>query len=131
VWVLSGVVSSRATDVTTTPLQFYGLGTLNCAAWSADGTKIVTDPYTPDARLKYTPVSESADIVTISHEHGDHNNLASVKGSPQAVRGVTSTTIKGIEIKGFPTYHDEAEGKGGEHHHPLGGDAVHVPQRGR
>jgi len=33
---------AAAEQVTTTPLQFYGLGTLNCAAWSPDGTRIVT-----------------------------------------------------------------------------------------
>ena len=36
------VGANAAERVTTTPLQFYGLGTLNCAAWSPDGTKIVT-----------------------------------------------------------------------------------------
>lgn len=75
------------------------------------GTRIITDPYTPAGGLKYAPINESADIVTISHEHSDHNNLASVKGNPQAVRGTVSTTIKGIEFKGIPTHHDTTEGK--------------------
>jgi len=34
--------NASAEQVTTTPLQFYGLGTLNCAAWSPDGARIVT-----------------------------------------------------------------------------------------
>jgi WD40 repeat protein len=40
--LLLEVAPSFAEEITTTPLQFYGLGTLNCAAWSADGTRIVT-----------------------------------------------------------------------------------------
>jgi len=36
------ISSARAEQVTTTPLQFYGLGTLTCAAWSPDGTQIAT-----------------------------------------------------------------------------------------
>ena len=39
-WLLA--TGARAEQITTTPLQFYGLGTLTCAAWSPDGTKIVT-----------------------------------------------------------------------------------------
>jgi WD40 repeat protein len=31
-----------AEQITTTPLQFYGLGTVTCGAWSSDGTKLVT-----------------------------------------------------------------------------------------
>jgi len=43
--VISGgllATGARAEQITTTPLQFYGLGTLTCAAWSPDGTRIVT-----------------------------------------------------------------------------------------
>lgn len=78
---------------------------------SQDGTKILTDPYATNQRIMYAPINESADIVTMSHEHGDHNNIAAVKGNPQAVRGAVSTTIKGIEIKGIQAYHDNEGGK--------------------
>jgi WD40 repeat protein len=40
--VFSLAVSVAAEPVTTTPLQFYGLGTVTCGAWSRDGTKMVT-----------------------------------------------------------------------------------------
>jgi len=39
-WLAAGRVPAE--QITTTPLQFYGLGTLTCAAWSPDGTQIVT-----------------------------------------------------------------------------------------
>ncbi len=76
-----------------------------------NGTKLITDPYTVNERMKYAPISESADIVTVSHEHGDHNNTASVKGNPQVLRGAVNTTIKGIEIRGILAFHDATEGK--------------------
>lgn len=76
-----------------------------------DGTRIVTDPYTPGAfGLDYGPVAEEADIVTVSHEHADHNNVADVKGDPQVVRGVGSHEAKGIRFKGVTTHHDESSG---------------------
>ncbi len=73
------------------------------------GTKIITDPYAPSERLTYDEITESADIVTVSHEHGDHNNVAAVKGNPEVVRG--TARVKGIEFKGIASYHDDAEGK--------------------
>ena len=52
-----------------------------------DGTKIITDPYATNERLKYGDIKESADVVVVSHEHGDHNNVAAVKGKPEVVKG--------------------------------------------
>jgi L-ascorbate metabolism protein UlaG (beta-lactamase superfamily) len=75
---------------------------------SETGMKIITDPYGPRDDLSYGEITEAADIVTISHDHSDHNNMAGVKGNPEIVRG--SAKIKGIEFKGIPSYHDDVEG---------------------
>ena len=73
-----------------------------------NGTKIITDPYETSEGLKYGKINETADIVTVSHDHGDHNNVAAVKGNPQVVRG--STEVKGISFKAIPTAHDDKGG---------------------
>ena len=53
-----------------------------------DGTRVMTDPYKTGAfGLELRPPAEDADIVTVSHEHEDHNNVAAVKGNPEIVRG--------------------------------------------
>jgi L-ascorbate metabolism protein UlaG (beta-lactamase superfamily) len=75
---------------------------------SDSGTRIITDPYKPANDLKYGEIKESADIVTVSHEHTDHNNAAAVQGSPQVTR--KTTEAKGIKFKGIPSYHDDAGG---------------------
>jgi L-ascorbate metabolism protein UlaG (beta-lactamase superfamily) len=72
------------------------------------GTRIITDPYETSDALKYGEIVESADIVTISHEHGDHSNVAAVQGSPQVIR--ETTRAKGIDFRGISTYHDENAG---------------------
>lgn len=90
-------------------MKIKWLGHASFLITSDSGIKIITDPYEPDERLKYGEIKESADIATVSHEHGDHNNVAAVRGNPEAVRG--TARIKGIEFKGIPTYHDDAEGK--------------------
>ena len=73
-----------------------------------DGNRIITDPYATGDELDHGTIDESADIVTVSHDHFDHNNAASVKGNPQVVRD--TTTVKGIIIRAIATAHDEAGG---------------------
>ena len=75
---------------------------------SENGTRIVTDPYQTSDGLKHGAIKETADIVTASHDHGDHNNIAAVKGSPQVVK--TGGDVKGIKIKAVPTAHDDKNG---------------------
>jgi len=36
--------------------------------------------------------------------------VAAVRGNPEVVKGAVTTKIKGIAIKGIPSYHDEAGG---------------------
>ena len=75
---------------------------------SESGIRIITDPYETSDGLKYSEIKEAADIVTISHDHGDHNNAAAVQGNPQVVR--ETTEAKGISIKGIRTSHDTSSG---------------------
>jgi L-ascorbate metabolism protein UlaG (beta-lactamase superfamily) len=80
---------------------------------SDQGTKIIIDPYEPGAfggQLSYGKIKDQADIVLTSHDHADHNYTKDLPGPPQIVRGSGSKTIKGISIKGIPTYHDPSKG---------------------
>ena len=90
-------------------MKIKWLGHASFMITSDSGIKIITDPYVTTENLNYGEIKESADIVTVSHEHTDHNNVSAVRGSPEVVRGTAK--VKGIEFKGIPTYHDDAEGK--------------------
>ncbi len=90
-------------------MKIKWLGHASFMVTSEVGTKIITDPYVTAENLKYGEIKESADIVTVSHEHGDHSNVAGIRGNPEAVRGTAK--IKEIEFKGISTYHDDAGGK--------------------
>ncbi len=74
-----------------------------------DGTTIVTDPY--DESVPYKAPEGPAHIVTVSHEHFDHNAVGRVKGNPEVVRGVGEWTIRGIHIRGISSFHDPKGGK--------------------
>jgi L-ascorbate metabolism protein UlaG (beta-lactamase superfamily) len=79
---------------------------------SESGLRIMTDPYESGVfGLEYAPPSEEADIVTVSHDHADHNNVADVKGNPQVVQGAGSHEAKGVQFNGVASAHDESSGK--------------------
>jgi len=78
---------------------------------SKDGVRIITDPYAVGGDINYSPIKESADIVVVSHEHADHNNVSAVRGKPEVVQGSGTKTAKGIQFRGIATYHDTSQGK--------------------
>ena len=86
---------------------------------SPGGARVVMDPI-PDA-IGYTPPTNlTADAITVSHEHGDHNNVALVKGEPRVLRGLTEdktgwtkvrAKIKDVTVRSVGVYHDDQQGK--------------------
>ena len=71
---------------------------------------VVTDPFDPKmVGLKYTGVE--ADIVTVSHDHQDHNQYQLVKGVKRVVSGPGEYEIAGISIIGIPSFHDDKKGE--------------------
>ena len=77
------------------------------------GTRIVTDPFDPEkskGALKYRPFKESADIITLSHEHFDHGAAHILTGSPIILRGNGKFVASEVEFLGIETYHDESHG---------------------
>ncbi len=70
---------------------------------------LITDPY--DRSLGYALGRLSAQIVTVSHHHPDHDNVASIGGSPKIIDGPGEFEIAGVLISGIPTFHDPQEGK--------------------
>ena len=69
------------------------------------------DPFKPESYLNYPRVLTDAAIVTVSHEHFDHNYLDDIAGKPEVLRGSVDKNIKGIHIKGLSAFHDDVEGK--------------------
>lgn len=70
---------------------------------------LVTDPFESKMiGLKFPKVS--ADIVTISHDHNDHNQADLVSGSPFVISGPGEYEVKGVSVYGLATFHDEQGG---------------------
>jgi len=72
-------------------------------------TTLVIDPFDESTGLKVP--SMAADILLITHDHHDHNNKKTIKGSPFLVEGPGEYEVKDIFVQGIPSFHDEVEGK--------------------
>lgn len=74
------------------------------------GVTIITDPYKPGGGIRYTSIPDEADIVTVSHDHDDHNYVVGLPGKPHVVKGVGRHEVKGIVFDGVPSSHDASHG---------------------
>jgi L-ascorbate metabolism protein UlaG (beta-lactamase superfamily) len=72
-------------------------------------TSVVTDPYDPSMIGLKLPKIE-ADIVTLSHDHGDHNNSAAVDGAKFIAKGPGEYEIGGVAFTGTASWHDNSKG---------------------
>ena len=70
--------------------------------------RLITDPY--DEAIPYRPPDFNADVVTVSHDHFDHNAVGRVKGSPIVIRGKGAHDVTGIHFQGIASFHDECDG---------------------
>ena len=73
------------------------------------GINILTDPF--DETLGYRMTKEKINIITISHEHYDHNNTMGIKGKPVVLKGPVNRDTHKIVFKGISSYHDSVYGK--------------------
>jgi len=75
-----------------------------------DMATLVMDPH--DGRsIGVKPPSLKADVVTISHDHFDHNAVRVIKGEYVMVRDVSPRSVKGIAIRGITAFHDDVNGE--------------------
>ncbi|OPX86158.1 MAG: metal-dependent hydrolase [Pelotomaculum sp. PtaB.Bin104] len=70
--------------------------------------KIITDPFYKN--FGYPVPNIAADIVTISHQHSDHNGIDTVPGKPKVVETAGEHNIDGVKITGVKSFHDMRNG---------------------
>src|SRR3990167_4997703 len=87
-------------------ITFFGQA---CFKLKGKTTTVVTDPYDPEFVGLKLPKTE-ADIVTISHDHQDHNNPKGVEGTPFIITKPGEYEIKGTSVVGVKSWHDSKEG---------------------
>ena len=113
-------LSASADDAKKIQVRWYGQSFFTLT--TTTGTTIAFDP---QSMPQYNRPTATADVVCISHEHDDHNQIASVEKVAKdnvlhglTVRGRTTGYAKidrefkdlKLKIRTVPTYHDQEEG---------------------
>ena len=88
-------------------MKIEWLGHASILITTADGTRIVTDPY-DGIGIEFPTVE--ADIVTVSHDHFDHCATEKVGGNPTIVDRTGVHEVRGVRIFGYSTFHDTTGG---------------------
>jgi L-ascorbate metabolism protein UlaG (beta-lactamase superfamily) len=85
---------------------------------TAAGTHVLMDPF-GKATGYPLPANLHADVVTISHEHPDHNNFRMSTGAPHVLHGLTADKkgwarvderFRDVSIRSVGVYHDDKRG---------------------
>ncbi|MEX0974766.1 MAG: MBL fold metallo-hydrolase [Bacillota bacterium] len=85
---------------------------------SPGGVRVLTDPFDPG--VPYPPISLECDVVTMSHEHSDHNGEKGVMGSPKVIRGLDKVqnevravqeTVGDVGFRTVASFHDDRFGE--------------------
>jgi len=78
--------------------------------------KIVVDPYEESIGLKLPNLQ--ADILLVTHNHFDHNNVKGVQGpstgsgqGPFVISNPGEYDVKGVFVQGIFSFHDDTQGK--------------------
>mgnify|MGYP005852491331 CR=1 FL=1 len=80
----------------------------SCFRIKGKNTTLITDPYSPDLGL--TLGKQTANIVTVSHQHAGHNHTEGISGEPRVVYRPGEYEIGDAIIIGLPTFHDSEKG---------------------
>ena len=73
-----------------------------------DGTVVITDPYDESVGIDMLPLK--ADLITMSHEHHDHNETCMIVGNPVIARGPQLASVGSVTARAVNSWHDDAEG---------------------
>ena len=76
---------------------------------SSRGIDIITDPI--NEKSGYPMFPRSADIVTISHQHWDHNAVECISGPAKVIEGPGQHQAEGVLIYGINAFHDDQQGR--------------------
>src|SRR3989304_1590362 len=89
-------------------MDIFWLG-YSCFRLKGREATIVTDPY--NKAIGYSLGRLSAEIVTVSHDHPGHNNVAAVSGGPKVIDGPGEYEIANVFLTGISSYHDAEKGQ--------------------
>lgn len=90
-------------------IQWLGQSCFKISIRSSDGDiTVITDPVGEKYGIKIG--KHNADIVTVSHQHEDHNNIDAIKNDAFIIENPGEYETKGVFVYGIAAYHDASQG---------------------
>ncbi len=92
-------------------IQWFGQ---SCFRIETKEGSVLIDPFSKEIGLRPPRIKD--DLIAVTHEHFDHNNLADVspealaKGEAFVVRTPGEYERKGIQVQGIQSFHDNTQG---------------------
>jgi L-ascorbate metabolism protein UlaG (beta-lactamase superfamily) len=109
---VTATIPPEAQAKPTGPLTLQYIGHSCTLITAPDGTRIISDPYKDrPSGLGPFPGELTAEAVTISHFHPDHDNAAAIKGKPKILMAPGTTQVGMVTITGFKGDHGLVDGK--------------------
>ncbi len=87
-------------------IKYFGVSSFLIKAKDA---KLVTDPFDP--YIGYKIPKTDANIVTVSHNHKDHNNTPAIEGNPLVINTPGEFEKNEIKVFGYPSSHGGDRGE--------------------
>ena len=81
----------------------------SCFRLETKGPSILVDPFSKEIGLRPPRIKD--DIVLVSHDHYDHNNLENINPEAFVINSPGEYEKQGVYVRGLNSYHDKAEGK--------------------
>ncbi len=86
----------------------------SCFKLKGKNSSVITDPF--EKEVGFSLPRLSADVVTVSHDHFDHNNWKGITGTARRTNPFVIDTpgeyeVLGVSVFGVKTYHDDKKGE--------------------
>jgi len=94
-------------------IQYYGHSCFKIitkpAGRGQEEITIFLDPFSKEIGLR--PPQGQADLILVSHDHHDHNNVSALKGNPRVLDIPGEYSTFGVNIIGINSFHDNKSGE--------------------
>lgn len=94
-------------------IQYYGHScfkiTTKPAGRGQEEITVFLDPFSKEIGLR--PPQGQADLILVSHDHHDHNNISALKGDPRVLDIPGEYSVFGVNIIGINSFHDNKSGE--------------------
>jgi L-ascorbate metabolism protein UlaG (beta-lactamase superfamily) len=116
-WAFGSILLAAALSCAAEEVSIRWLGQSCFLVTTPDGVRVLMDPVSPSTGYENPP--QTVDVVTISHEHADHNHLALAQGAFSVLRALAPDgkdwnrarlEIGDARLYSVESYHDNEQG---------------------